>query len=220
MIETEAITREEEAQLWAEWGETRDPAIRDELIGLYLPLVEFLAARLGRLVPSSYRPDLYGFGVIGLMDAIDKFRPELGYAFRTYGALRIRGAMSDGIRKLNWLPRGAGERASRVIEKIVPVDFQTATTPVGVRLQDCLHDPNDETPQDTLELSADYEEVVEAITELPDRERTVIVQYYFDKLRLADIGVNLGVTESRVCQIHRSALEMLRLILVAQRQIA
>ncbi len=209
-----------ESELWATWTATGDTAARDDLVRLYLPLVEYLANQLGRFVPSSYRPDLYGFGVIGLMDAVDKFKPELGYAFRTYGALRIRGAMSDGIRKLNWLPRGAGQRASRIIEKIIPIDFQTATTPIGVRLQDTLHDPNQASTTEGLELTADHEEVVEAIASLPDRERRVIVEYYFDRRKLADIGADLGVTESRACQIHRAALVLLRDILVQQRQTA
>jgi RNA polymerase sigma factor FliA len=216
----QVLTRESEAEAWTAWHQEGDQRAREDLVRNYLPLVQFLAAHLSRFVPASYRGDLYGFGVIGLLDAIDKFKPEMGHSFKTYGAVRIRGAMSDGIRKLNWLPRGAQNRASRVIETVVPVDFQTATTPIGVRLQDCLYDPQQESALDGLELKADHAEVVDAVQTLPERERRVIRQYYFERRRLAEIGKEMGVTESRVCQLHRAALVMLRDALIKVRQTA
>ncbi|MDQ3982407.1 MAG: sigma-70 family RNA polymerase sigma factor [Actinomycetota bacterium] len=201
-------------QLWSDFGDDPSEANRESLIRRYLPLVEFLAGRLGRHVHASYRADLYSFGVEGLMDAIDKFRPEMGNRFETYGSCRIRGAMSDGIRKMSWLPRGAENRSSRVIETIVPVDFQAARTPVGARLQDCLSDRTAESPFDDLLLKADHDEVVEAVQALPERERTVVVQHYYAEKQLKEIGRELGVTESRVCQLHRRALRLLETMLV------
>ena len=196
-------------QLWADFGADPSAQNREALIRNYLPLVEFLAGRLGRHVHASYRADLYSFGVEGLMDAIDKFRPEMGNRFETYGSVRIRGAMSDGIRKMSWLPRGAENRSSRVIETVVPVDFQAARTSVGVRLQDCLSDRTAGTPFDGLMLEADHDEVAAAIRELPDRERTVVFEHYYAQKQLKEIGRDMGVTESRVCQLHRRALRML-----------
>lgn len=196
-------------ELWREYGEDPSGSNRERLIRHYLPLVEFLAGRLGRHVHASYRADLYSFGVEGLMDAIDKFRPEMGNRFETYGSCRIRGAMSDGIRKMSWLPRGAENRSSRVIETVVPVDFQAARTPVGTRLQDCLSDPTADTPFDQLLLDADHDEVVAAVQGLPDRERNVVVQHYYGQKQLKEIGRDMGVTESRVCQLHRRALRLL-----------
>ena len=107
------------------------------------------------------------------------------------------------------LPRGARDRPSRVIERIVPVDFQTACTPIGVRLQDCLADSDQPTALEGLVLEADYEELTEAVAALPERERTVIQEYYYKGSYLKTIGDELGVTESRICQIHRAALKML-----------
>lgn len=196
-------------ELWADYTADASSANRERLIRQYLPLVEFLAGRLGRHVHASYRADLYSFGVEGLMDAIDKFRPEMGNRFETYGSVRIRGAMSDGIRKMSWLPRGAENRSSRVIETVVPVDFQAARTPVGTRLQDCLSDRTAGTPFDDLLLQADHDEVVAAVQSLPDRERNVVVEHYYAQKQLKEIGRDMGVTESRVCQLHRRALRML-----------
>jgi RNA polymerase sigma factor for flagellar operon FliA len=201
-------------QMWADFGDDPSSAHRETLIRHYLPLVEFLAARLGRHVHASYRADLYSFGVEGLMDAIDKFRPEMGNRFETYGSCRIRGAMSDGIRKMSWLPRGAENRSSRVIETVVPVDFQAARTAVGARLQDCLSDRTAEAPFDDLLLEADHAEVVAAVDALPERERNVVIEHYFGEKQLKEIGRDLGVTESRVCQLHRRALRLLETILV------
>lgn len=202
---------------WGSWSSSGDPEARERLVRHYLSLVEFLAAQLRPQVSAYLQPELYSFGVIGLLDALDKFRPELGNRFETYGASRIRGAIRDGVRQSDALPRDARKRASRVIECIVPVDFQTATSPVGVKLQDCLADSSAPTALDGLELAADYEELREAIAALPDRESTVIREYYYKGRFLKAIGDELGLTESRVCQIHRKALAIMERYLVSLR---
>src|SRR5919106_3564814 len=124
------------ASLWEEWLGSRSYRAREHLICHYLPLVRFLASRLGRQVEPSRRPDLYSCAAMGLIDAIERFRPEFGVRFETYGSQRIRGAVIDGIRSMKWLPRGAEQAASRVIETVVPVDFQTARSPVGGKLHE------------------------------------------------------------------------------------
>lgn len=202
---------------WAQWHGGGDSGARDELVKHYLPLVNFLAGPFYRHVPESYRGDLISFGVLGLIDALDKFDPSMGYRFETYGSCRVRGAMSDGIRALAWLPRGAAQRASRIIEKVVPVDFQAARTADGTRLQDCLADRNETTPLDALELMDDHEDVATVLQLLPERERAVITQYYFGRRQLKEIGADLGVTESRVCQLHRRALRQLEQLLLERR---
>ena len=210
------VTDGDLGRLWARWRDSGEGEARDALIRHYLPTVDMLSASVSRYVPESYRQDLYSFGLIGLMDAVDKFQPELGNSFETYGSRRIRGAMSDGMRTLRWLPRRAGQAASAVIEKVVPVDFQTATGPDGTRLEDSL--PNTEwSAWDAVELASDHVEVGRALDVLPDRERFVIVERYYGGRSLADIGRDLGVTESRVCQLHRRALRMLESILLESR---
>ena len=193
--------------LWAKWGSERAAETRDQLIGHYLPLVGFLARRLGRHVPESVRIELHSFGALGLLDAIEKFQPDLGFRFETYGSRRIRGAMSDGIRSMGWLPRGAERRASRVIESIVPVDFAAAWGESGAVLQEILSERSEPCVGDAIDLEDDYAEVIEAIKTLPERERGIIEDHYYRGMRLAETAERLGITESRVCQLHRRALQ-------------
>ena len=200
--------------LWEQWSRTGNRQARARLIAHYLPLANFLARHAGRRVDDSLRPDLTSFAAIGLMDAIDRYRPDAGVRFETYGSRRIRGAMADGIRSFKWLPRGADRRASRVIEKVVPIDFQTARTKVGTHLHDTLSDPLESTCSDGVELEADWAEVAAAIDMLPERERSIVHEYYWEGRALADIGDSMGITESRVCQLHRRALRYLEEILV------
>lgn len=199
--------------LWKRWQMNRDRRTRDELIRHYLPLVEFHASRFAFKVAPSISQDLFGFGALGLIDAVDKFKPELGYRFETYGSERIRGAIGDGLREVAWLPRRRLERITGIITKIVPVDFHSARTVDGVRLEDSLSDPTDPTPGEIIELQSDYEDLAIAIKMLAERERTVTIEFYYRQKRLQEIALMFGVSESRVCQIHRSALGNLHRIL-------
>ena len=196
---------------------TRSLYARERLIHHYLPLVKSLASRLGRHVESSVRPDLHSYAAMGLIDAIGRFRPEYGVRFETYATRRISGAVADGIRSMKWLPRDAERTASRVIETIVPLDFQTANAPVGGKLHEILTDPVEESPLDAIELEDDHAEVIEALDSLPDRERFVLVQHYYRHRNLAPIGDEMGVTESRACQLHRRGLRLLEQILLERR---
>lgn len=194
---------------WDRWVETKDQSARAALVEHYLPFVRMMANQLRSQVGPYLQPELYSLGLLGLLDALDKFDPTLGNRFETYGGPRIRGEMRDGVRRMESLPRGARQRPTCVIRYITPVDFQSARMPSGAMFQDCLEDTAQPNALDRLELGADYQEVLEAVEALPDRERKVIRRHYFEGSYLKAIGAELGVTESRVCQIHRRALKML-----------
>lgn len=200
-------------RVWEAWRLHPGTEVRSQLVCHYLPLVKLVARSAGRRIHESYRPDLISFGVIGLMDAIDKFDARVGVQFETYAARRIRGAMLDGMRASRWFPRGAEHRASRRIQEVVAVDFQTAQSPHGYPLAETLSDRVESLPGDEAELAAEHQEVVRAIDSLPQRERRVVLDYYFERRRLAVIGAEMGISESRVCQLHRRALQVLRSIL-------
>lgn len=208
-LSTTAIETAAVESAWDRWISTRDLGAREVLVERYVPFVRYMAGRLGPQVSPYLRPELFSLGLLGLLDALDKFNPEVGVRFETYAGTRIRGAMHDGIRRMGPLPRGARQQASAMIRSIHPVDFQTATSARGVRLQDCLEDLEQPSVFAGLERLADRQELQEAVEALPNRERIVIQRHYYDGLYLKEIGAELGVTESRVCQIHRRALKML-----------
>jgi RNA polymerase sigma factor for flagellar operon FliA len=201
--------------LWDRWRRDGDPQARNALVCHYLPLVKTMAERVALRFHPSYLSDLYSYGVIGLIDAIEKFEPGLG-RFETYSFCRIRGAMFDGVRKLAWLPRGADKRKKKIISKVVPVDFQTARRG-GKPWHESLPDLHEGEVTDGLELQADYQEVLEAVRALSEPQRTVVVERYYRDRRLAEIGNDLGLTESRISQIHREALRMLNAFLLKRR---
>lgn len=211
-----ALVEERQVEdLWDRWREDGDVEARNALVCHYLPLVKTMADHVAVRFHPSYLSDLYSYGVIGLIDAIEKFEPGLG-RFETYSFCRIRGAMFDGVRKLAWLPRGADKRKKKIIEKVVPVDFQTARR-AGKPWHESLSDVHDGEVTDGLELQADYDEVVEAVRALAEPQRTVVVERYYRHRRLAEIGIDLGLTESRISQIHREALRMLNAFLLKRR---
>jgi RNA polymerase sigma factor for flagellar operon FliA len=201
-----AVADQEVEELWARWEASHDTETRNRLVCTYLPLVRRVARRIEANLPFPYREELFGFGVIGLLDAIEKFDRSLGYRFETYSFPRITGAMKDGLRKFDWLPRRAASRPNRAIHKIYCVDLQ-ARSATGASLQDSIADPNWSVPLEQLDIQSDHQEVAEAVeSELDERERKVIFAHYYERRTLADIGRELGVTESRVSQLHRQAL--------------
>ena len=202
-----------EEELWEHWFETRDLKTRLALVELYLPLVQRQVARVSATVASSVRPELMSFGVVGLFDAVEKFQPGLGHTFQTYAPFRIRGEILDGIRSMSWLPRAALRPGSGKIDRVITLDFNSVdpgqTHAVADRLVDTLEAPI----FDDLIREAEHGAVVEAVRALSDRDRHVITQYYYGGLRLTEIAEEMGVTESRVCQIHRGALRRLKSLL-------
>lgn len=214
---------------------------RDGLILDHLPLLQHIVGRMALDIPGRVeRDDLLGWGMIGLISAADTWDPGRGLKFSTYSFPRIRGAILDELRRMDFLPRGRREKL-RELERAVGELEQAQGTPptpedvaarLGVdaeefdailhsaRVAGCvslndgpsepltamLTDPRCEDPVGSAEWQEAKELLVEAIQRLPEQEQTVVTLYYGEELLLKEIGEVLGVTESRVSQIHSRAL--------------
>lgn len=234
--------REDLAQLWRSYKQHRDPELRDRLVLQYSPLVKFVAGRVRSGLPSSVEAaDLVSEGVIGLMDAIEKFEPERGLQFQTYAVPRIRGAIVDGLRAADWVPRGVRskarevEQAQQALEARLgrfPTDREVATelgisvrelrdlygtiSYTGVSSLDELGTPDDLGAVESEPLDDEMREaLLPAVRDLPERDQIIVALYYFEGLTLSEIGQVLGVTESRVSQLHSRATVSLRSRLAA-----
>ena len=231
---------------WAQWLDRRDAVSRDRLIVHYSPLVKFVAGRVGAGLPNSVDPgDLVSAGVFGLIDAVERFDPERGGKFETFAVPRIRGAVFDGLRALDWVPRSVRSHARELESAMQQLEHRLGRAPSDDELADHLRISAEELQkrlaaissttvgpldraiaagaepkamtQDGIDSPAGMVEdqevrrLVRAETRrLPERERMVVTLYYDEGLTLAEIGQVLGVTESRVSQIHTKAVLQLR----------
>jgi RNA polymerase sigma factor for flagellar operon FliA len=210
--------------------------------------VKFVAGRLAAGLPKTVDTgDLVSAGVVGLMNAIDKFDPANGAKFETYAIPRIRGAILDGLRALDWVPRSVRSRSRSVQDAIAALEHQLGRTPTDEEisaelkisveeLEKWLSDiaagsvgPLDHVAMDNTAAEADAQiqpgrameegELRAAmraeISKLPEREQAILILYYEDGLTLSEIGEALGVTESRISQIHTKAVLQLRSRLAA-----
>lgn len=239
--------------LWAEFKSTADAAAREKLILNYSPLVKYVAGRVSVGLPQNIeQADLVSYGIFGLIDAIEKFDPGRDIKFETYAISRIRGAIIDELRAIDWIPRSVRSKAREVERAMVKLENELRRPPtdgelsqelgvsvdelqgtlnqinlVSVVALDELLSPGGDKGEnmslgDTLEdvdapdpvMAFESEEMrqilAKSVNILPERERLVITLYYYEGLTLAEIGSVLGVTESRVCQMHTKAVLELR----------
>ena len=165
----------------------------DALLEEHLPAVRRQALALQVKLPSGIDlDDLIQAGTVGLLDALQRFDANAGASFSTFASQRIRGAMIDELRTRDWLPRSV-RRNARAVDQCVH------------RLEQKLGRPAEQ-----------REQLTAAIETLPEREKLLLALYYQEELNLKEIGAVLGVTESRVCQLHSQAVSRLRAKLVAQ----
>ncbi len=222
---------------------------RDQLAKHYAPLVKRIAYHLMAKLPASVQvEDIIQNGMLGLLDAMSRYEEGLGAQFETYAVQRIRGAMLDGLRENDWLPRSLRRDMRRIETAIHTLEQQKGRQPTEGELADSLGMPLGEY-QKMLQEARGYQLVyfedftdgddddyldrhsvgtedldplarlldknmrdvlVRAIGDLPDREKTVMGLYYEEDLNLREIGEILGVSESRVCQLHSQAIARLR----------
>jgi len=235
-------------QIWKSYTATKDPVLREKLIIEYAPLVKLVAGRLlmhvGQYVDLE---DLTSYGIFGLIDAIDKYNLDKGIKFETYASIRIRGAIIDSIRKMDWVPRSLRAKNKRLEQVYAELSAELGREPVEeeiaeklsitldeahelirkttvislVSLDDYMEQNQDgllfnispshiENPENAIEKIETRQTLANAIDQLPDKEKKVIMLYYFEEMTLKEISAILGVSESRVSQIHTKAVLLLK----------
>jgi RNA polymerase sigma factor for flagellar operon FliA len=237
--------------LWRRYKTAGDEHARERLVVAYSPLVKYVSGRMASGLPAHVdEADLISYGLVGLIGAIERFEPEREIKFETYAITRIRGAIIDELRSMDWVPRSVRSRA-REIERAnsklehrlqrAPTDDEMAaelgipleefhdsllqiansslaaldelwgvTDGDGISLRDTLQDPGAPDPAAVMDQAELKDRVADAIARLPEREKLVVALYYYENLTLREIGEVLGVTESRVSQLHTKAVLRLR----------
>jgi RNA polymerase sigma factor for flagellar operon FliA len=225
--------------------------LKERIVLEHTPLIRYIVNRIAVRLPSHIDlDDLHNTGVIGLMDAIEKYDPEKNCKFKTYAEFRIKGAILDQLRSLDWVPRSVRQKSRRLERAYLEVEQRLGRSAnehevadlLGLQLDefhflvsqvrgvsmvnldelrsgvdgdqsgfgDIFEDVKAENPFHSLKSRELRQAVAECIASLPEKERLVISLYYFEDLNMKEIGNVLGITESRVCQIHTKAVGRLR----------
>jgi RNA polymerase sigma factor for flagellar operon FliA len=229
-----------EDELWILFKKNKDARIRDFFVKQYAPLVKYVAGKVAIGMPHTVEfDDLVGFGVFGLFDAINKFDPEKNVKFKTYAVTRIRGAIFDELRSIDWVPRSVRQKTREIEEAIHRLEAglgraatdQEISDELGISIDDfhknilkisgtsilslndvwftgeendkvsivdSIESPQSLNPETIVEKEEIRRVIVDAIHELPEKEKQVLVLYYYEDLTLKEIGKVLEVTESRV----------------------
>ena len=241
-----------EQDLWKLYRKSGDSRIRDYFVKQYAPLVKYVAGKIAIGMPHNVEfDDLVGFGVFGLFDAIEKFDPGKHVKFKTYAVTRIRGAIFDELRSIDWVPRSVRQKAREVEETVRALEsrlgrsatdeeiagamdmdvesFQALILKISstsilslndvwytgedddqISIVESVESPRSLNPDAIVEREEIKRVIVEAIDELPEKEKKVLILYYYEDLTLKEIGHVLGVTESRISQLHTKAIMRLR----------
>lgn len=246
--------------LWARYRDGRDTRIRDRLVEQYAPLVKYVAGKVAANLPQSVEyDDLVGYGVFGLFDAIEKFDPDKHVKFKTYAVTRIRGAMYDHLREMDWVPRSVRQKAKEIEQAVMVLESKLgrpaadseiaasmglddgefarlmgkiASTAIlslndiwnsdsdheKICIGESIESPRGLNPDSSIEREEIRRVIKQAINELPEKEKKVLVLYYYENLTLREIGQILEVTESRISQLHTKAIIRLRAKLTSCRK--
>ena len=241
-----------EKEIWRNYRDTGDQSIRDAIVKQYAPLVKYVAGKVSVGMPQSVDfDDLVGFGVFGLFDAIEKFDPDKHVKFKTYAVTRIRGAIFDELRSIDWVPRSVRQKTREIDETVQHLEARLGRSATDeevagemgmsldqynqmmlkvsgtsmlslndvwytgedndkISIVESIEAPNSLRPDAIAEKDEMRRVIVEAINDLPEKEKKVLVLYYYEDLTLKEIGKVLDVTESRISQLHTKAISRLR----------
>lgn len=248
----EELDKFDEEELWRRFTKSKEQDIRDYFVLKYAPLVKYVAGKISIGMPQSIEfDDLVSYGVFGLIDAINKFDFNRGIKFKTYAMTRIRGAIFDELRSIDWIPRSIRQKAKQIEQVISELEnklgrtveddeiaqelgisneeFQSLLNKLSgtsmlslndiwylgddsdeLSILETLEAPETMNPDVMIEKEEIRDYIIDAIKKLPDKEKKVIVLYYYEDLTLKEIGEVLEVTESRVSQLHTKAIMRLR----------
>jgi len=235
--------------LWIKYNNTKDKELKKILIENYINLVKIVAGRMYNFYGSKIEyDDLLGYGVLGLIDSIDKFDITKNIKFETYAQIRIKGAIIDNIRKLDWIPRSLRKKSKDIQNSISFLENKLGRSPTNDEISNHLNISLNELElilsdistfnvsslEELLLTNGDYflesqtntnlpEEIYEAeeiknilaisIDSLNKNERLVISLYYYEELTYKEIGNIMGLSESRISQIHSKAILNIKIFL-------
>lgn len=250
------ISEEELTSLWETYlNDKTNKSARDMLIVQYIYLIRYVVGRVKVTLPATISiEDIAGYGVEGLINAIERYSPQKNTRFETYALIRIRGAILDKIRSQDFLPRSVRKKIKDIKsaqehlkqelgrmpttqevaqyidmepEKVIQLLSEDTTMTSlydkkgsnedSVEIIDTLEDTNKLNPQEQAEEKNVKQELEKALLRLPERERVIMVLYYQENLTLKEIGETIGMSESRVCQLHAQAIMKLKNILSENR---
>ena len=239
-------------RLWQNYSKTHSPEYRDQLILEYAQLVKLVAGRLSMYLGYNVEyDDLVGYGIFGLIDAIDKFDYGKNVKFETYASLRIRGAILDQIRKMDWIPRSLRQKQKKIDAAMSKIEAETGkaatdeeiAAELGISLDElnnwqgqakmtnlvsldefteegtetakmeAVGNARFEHPEEAVEKEELKKMIVEALDTLTEKEREVVVLYYYEEMTLKEISKILDVSESRVSQLHTKSLIKMKKIM-------
>lgn len=232
--------------LWKLFKEKGDLQAKEALIISYISLVKNISGRLYNSYNAHVEyDDLVGYGVIGLLDAIEKYDHKLGNKFETYANIRIRGAIVDQLRSLDWIPRSMRqkykqlEKATKKLQNIYGMDIKDEDLAKEMNitvkeLSELMHqvstfsvisldekisensniniqeDHEEDTPEEQMMNQETKRLLKDMITKLPDKEKRIIELYYYSELTYKEIAKIMGISESRISQLHSKAITKLQ----------
>ena len=242
----------ERQSLWQSYKKTNDNSIKELLVKEYTPLVKGISKGISQKMNIYFEyDDIVGYGLLGLLDAIERYNPESSVKFETYGSKRIRGYIIDSIRQLSWVPRGDIKKKDSInevyeeISKLYPdlkeseineivADKLNITTSMLKKWNEPIKtitsydailddknnaplnklvDSNTLTPEEHILRKELVDILAKALNKLTDNEKRVITLYYYEELKLKEISLIMGVSESRASQLRKRATTKLKTLI-------